>query len=305
MQWIHWKVVIKKQRVINEKNVSILLAGILLIICLPNFAISNNDIVENTALKNQQIQGELDCIDGGKITNDLDDREQCVYDLFDLKPDIKKVLPSLLRHMRNDSDEKVKIIIAKLIVELSHDKEVVAALRNAANNPLSDAQKIKLATIPFYYKSTIQGVALMSLAEEHDAESIPLMVEWLKKYSADAIGFSNNISVDENFNNKCIDSIVKMLSENVFNNYQKMTIISILITTFKQDPQKYTEDIKDIVLDKDEDTRNLCLQTLLTLKYPNLHIKYEDFFNELKPSLEKIRNDSNNELIESLLDIKH
>jgi len=261
----------------------------------------NNAFSPVTPTNNQIKEGikiALECIDNSSYSKD--DKIECIHVLNEKKfrPAPEIALPILIKHLKNDNNFEVRLNIANMIINIGQNKEVVEALKSAANEPLSESSKIKLETIPHYETQTLQGTALGSLAALHNEESIPLMMEWLLDYGADLFMFAEKINHNKIFNKKVSDEFDKKFQSKI-NNKQKLRLIKSEIFWLNQNIDKYEQDISNVLDDNDASTRTECLTMLLELKQYKIanDSEVKNLIKLLRMKIIKNESDSQNKIL--------
>jgi hypothetical protein len=234
-----------------------------------------------------------------------DEREQAVNDLPSEHPDPKLVLPTLIRHLKSDPDEDLRSIIAGNIVRISTDKEVIEALRYAANSTFSKEQTTRLKKNKAYINVTTQRHALMSLAAAHDEESITKTAQWLKENNDDLFGFAGSISIDDKYNENAAGYLNGMLSNNDITGKNRTEVIETIITQLRQKPEKYERYLADILKNGNIEEKGDCLNMLKGIntnwgKSLSDIEGWKKLKEKLMPEIEKMRNKANEKTIQEI-----
>lgn len=262
----------------------------------------------------QEINWLLDCIDA-KVKNDLDDRGSCVYDLISLKPEAKLVLPKLLDHMANDSDENIKRIIADQIVNVSDSQEVKQALRKIMKTEISEEYIIKQKKKFKNWNelNSLPGLALRSLASINDEESIPLIVSWTAKYDIDVLDFRSKREVVDNgagklndrFISKCNGQMDLMLKTPNVTNLQKLSLIKSKIISLHNDPNKFVRFFSNALNDNDQNVKIETLNKLNDIKHYDSstgQTNSKKLIEALKKDLDKMRGEKFDNIRKQILE---
>jgi hypothetical protein len=215
----------------------------------------------------------LDCINNKNNKYDEDEREQCVYTIAGAKPDPKIVLPTLIRHLKSDPDEDMRSLIAGTIIKISQSKEVIDALKEVANEPITEEQKEKDLKKFGQYKNnkiqwneeyTAQGAALSMLANIGDYDSIPELTKWLEKYNVDL--FFMKRGGDEKYEKACGEVIDNKLTDKKMTVVEKLRLARGMIMSLGARPEDYEAYFRDALKDSDDEIVGEGLKTILEIK---------------------------------------
>jgi len=267
----------------------------LFIIFLMGICISGNIFSQGNLTNEEYVQKGIDCMDGKlrDSNNELVDKEDCLDSLIRLVPYSKKAIPALIRHM-NDKTEKdvIRRKIAEKIIKISQDKDVIIALRKTMNTPIMENDKKKLKESPGA-STILQGVALISLMEIHDSESLPYAEKFLSEYNISAYGFANSKGVDKVFNGKCVNSMENLLKSGKLSDEKKVHLMSSAITSFNQEPKKYKQEIVDVI--KNGDNKACEKLTYMFWEMKNKAVSdNESFYRDMRLEVENVKRKNEN-----------
>lgn len=197
----------------------------------------------------------------------LIDRGQCVKNLIELNADPKTILPLFLDRMKNDKDMDVRKTIIQNLGYFGKDEKILKDLKEIGTQPISEQEinTLKKKNKGWNLNNTIQYDAVKTLISFQDANSIPIMIDWLSKHDFDffhGVGLVPTNSKTQNFRNKCIAALNSILKSNNVDPKIKISSLKVMIIDMREKPETYLGDFVQEINNSDEKITNETLELL-------------------------------------------